>query len=218
MFGFRARNNDDVIQVSSDRAYMSLHEEGYLAIGSAYDTTITFTRPCTTTQPPMIFIRANSGSAGETTTFKCGVVGSAGNWTGFRLINGNTTQINYLYWFAAIWAPLTASGDYGMRLRDASGQVCFHSSSQLVKFSRFITHWTYLSGGAGVQTYTSGQTIAADEYALVSQCHTYTAAIYGSVSRHIGLTFDAAGVIKLTVNGGGVVDLDYFPVLLAKKS
>lgn len=140
MFGLRVTNDSGVIQVSSEKPYMSLHAEGFQAIGTAYRTTIYFSQPCTTTQPPMIFIRPERGSQGETSTFKCGVLGSPGNWTGFVLINGNTTQINYLHWFAAIWRPLTASGDYGMRIRDAAGNVCFHSSSQLIKFSRFIFH------------------------------------------------------------------------------
>lgn len=217
MFGLRVRNNNDVLQVSSERPCLSVHDEGVLAIGTAYYTVINFNQVCTTTQPPIIFVRAERGSASEQTTFKCGVVGSPGNWTGFRLVNGNTTQINYLHWFAAVWAPLTASGNYGMRVRDVNGNICFHSSSQLVKFSRFITSWTRISGDSSVSTYSSGQTLAADEYVSISQFHTSSLATYNG-AKHIGLTFDANNVIKLTANGLTLANIGYWPVLLAKKS
>jgi len=219
MFGFRARNDNGVIQVSADRPYLSLHEKGTVNIGTAYNTLINFSTPCTTVQPPLIFFRSAWTSQGEGLTLKCGVVGSPGNWTGFRLINANTTQLSISDWFAAVWSPLQAAGPFGMRVRDASGTVCFHSSSQLIKFSRFITTWTYLSGNSNISTYTSGQTLASDEYALVSQCHSHSISTRASTNMHIGVTVTAAGVIGLVTNPStGSLGLGYFPVLLAKIS
>ncbi|MDV7209883.1 hypothetical protein [Azotobacter beijerinckii] len=218
MFGLRVTNDSGVVQVSSEKPYMSLHAEGYQAIGSTYRTTITFAQPCTTTQPPIIFIRAERGSQSEQTSFKCGVTGSPGNWTGFVLINGNTTQVNYLYWFAAVWRPLTASGNYGMRIRDANGEICFHASSQLIKFSRVITEWTEIYNDGFVATFGSGIIIASDEYMMASHCHTSMVSCYGGI-QHIGVTLDADGQVMITFTGhvtnSGV---GYLPVLLTKKS
>lgn len=217
MFGFRARNDGGVIQVSADRPYLSLHAEGSLALGTAYQTVINFPTVCTTQQPPLIFVRPTWASQGENLSFKCGVIGSPGAWTGFRLVNGNTTQVSKLDWFAAVWAPLTASGSYGMRIRDPSGNVCFHSSSQLVKFSRFITSWTLKTWNTFITELVSDVTLAGDEFALVSHCHTYSVASYNG-TLHIGVSFSPTGLVGLTLNGTTVGGIDYFPVLLAKKS
>lgn len=219
MFGFRARNDGGVIQVSAEHPYLSLHADGSLALGTAYQTVINFPTVCTTQQPPLIFVKPTWASQGENLSFKCGVIGSPGNWTGFRLVNGNTTQVSSLLWFAAIWAPLTAAGDYGMRIRDANGNICFHSSSQLIKFSRFITSWTFVSWNTFVAELTSTVTLASDEYALVSHCHSYSVVSYGSTNLHIGVRISPSGVIGLTLNGNtAAAGIGYFPVLLAKKS
>ena len=219
MFGFRAKNDNGTIQLSAERPYMSLHAEGFLNVGTAYQTTITFAQPCTTTQPPMIFIRPVWASQGEDLGFKCGVIGSPGNWTGFKLVNSNTTQISQLDWFAAVWAPLTVSGNYGMRIRDANGNICFHSSSQLIKFSRFITYWTHKTSTTFYSEFVSNVTLASDEYVLVSQCHSFSVAAVMSANRHIGVSLSPAGLVGLTTNPATSTNgIGYFPMLLAKKS
>lgn len=218
-FGFRARNNGGVIQLSAERPYLSLHAEGAVNIGTAYQTVITFPTVCTTQQPPLIFVRPAWASQGEDLAFKCGVIGSPGNWTGFRLVNANTTQISILDWFAAVWAPLTAAGSYGMRIRDANGNVCFHSSSQLIKFSRFITSWTRVSWTTFIAEFKSNVILAGDEYALVSHCHSYSVVSQSSTNLHIGVSLSPTGVVGLVLNSStSSVGIGYFPVLLAKKS
>lgn len=221
MFGLSVRNDANAIQISSDSQYLTVHEEGNLAINGAYTTTVSFAQVATSQYPPLVFIRVLTASQGESTSFTARVLGVPGAWTGFVLRSGNTTQNNTLKWFAATYQPINTADTFGMKIWNEGGALCFHSGRPIIQFSRAITAWTVTSSSNQIYTYRSGKFLEANEYVMINQFITSHMAASTNGPSYFGVTVFASGEVGLTVNVGGAgpqTNLGYFPLLLAKRA
>lgn len=220
MFGLSVLNDLGSLQLSSDAQYLSEHDAGTFSFGSGtYSRTFSFAQPSTSAFPPMVFIRMETASQGETSSFIARLIGSPGNWTGFNLRSGNQSQSMTGKWFAAVYQPLPSTSDYGFRVWDENSQLIYDLNKPLVKYSRFITNWTYAGRQDIVYVYNSGVTLAADEYVMVNQFIRSHVSVSSASVSYLGITIRANSQIQLTANSSGVfTNFGYFALPIAKRS
>lgn len=222
MFGLEVINDSGVLQLSAESQYLAEHESDIFTFGSGvYSKNISFSQPVTSQYPPLIFVRIISASQGESSSYIARVLGSPGNWTGFNLRSGNTTQTTTGEWIASTYQPLPSSQQFGMRVYGASGNLIFDFSRPILKYSRVISSWTY--GGnpsSGIYVYNSGVTLASNEFVMVNQSIRSHVSASASTSSYTGITILANSEVKLTVNTGGTgpfTSFGYFAIPLAKR-
>lgn len=152
-YGLSFTNNQNTVVLDSEFSRLVIISSGRYAPTqeSNLGSLTTFTRPVTSQEPPLVFIRPDTvsgiGAAGLMY-----LTGGPGNWTGFyvRTKNVNTAQPNGRYFVAAFAAQAVSS--FGMRLWDSSGKLLFDSGTPTALFTRSFSNWTYVKS---VQTQTS---------------------------------------------------------------
>lgn len=223
MFGLSIFNDAGALQLSAESQYLAEHESANFTFGSGvYSSNITFGTSIISTYPPLIFVRIISASQNETASYIARVLGSPGNWTGFNLRSGNTTQSVTGEWIAATYQPVPSSNDFGMRIYNGSGQLLFDLTRPVLKYSRVASSWTYTGnpGGGVVYTYSSGITVQTDEFVMVNQAlRSHVSA--GEKLSFTAITFRPNGILGLTVNtpgSGPKTSWGYFAIPLCKRA
>ncbi|UXZ43619.1 hypothetical protein [Pseudomonas soli] len=142
-YGIRAFNNDVRTQIDAINRVLTVRYNGTFSIGFQGPGSgnqvqwggADFAAPITTYERPLIFLNAeNYMMVGNFY-----VLGSPGNWTGFRVKAWNDPAHGdiWLYpmiikWFCASYmTPSTPAGDYGASVRDASGNRTFVTTANL---------------------------------------------------------------------------------------
>lgn len=147
-FGLLARGDASNVQLDSDYGVLNVLAEGtYAGYGSTSGngTMITFAAPITTQSAPLIFLNPDMATvnAGRCDMSMVRPVGSAGNWTGFRVRGRNVQYPHTGKYFAAGMRP-TLSGDaYGLRLWNGGGEKTFDSGQKMARLIGPAGKWTY---------------------------------------------------------------------------
>jgi len=142
-YGIRAFNNNVKTQIDAINRVLTVRYSGNFNIGFQGPGSGTqiqwggadFSSPITTYERPLIFLNA----ANYMMVGNFYVIGSPGNWTGFRVKawNDPTHGDVWLYpmqikWYCASYmAPNTPEGEYGASVRDASGNRTFVTTANL---------------------------------------------------------------------------------------
>ncbi|WP_447775286.1 hypothetical protein [Pseudomonas chlororaphis] len=144
-YGMQFTNNGNVVTLDSEFARLVVISTGrYAPTGeNGLGSTTTFSRPVTSQEPPLVFIRPDTVNGVAGLCFMR-LIGSAGNWTGFyvRAYNVNTAQPNGRYFVAAFEAQPVAQ--YGARLWDGTGKLLFDSGTSAATFTRAFQNWSYV--------------------------------------------------------------------------
>ncbi|MDH0646231.1 hypothetical protein N5D48_05095 [Pseudomonas sp. GD03858] len=167
-YGIRAFNNDVRTQIDAINRVLTVRYNGNFNIGFQGPGSGTqipwggadFAAPVTTYERPLIFLNAeNYMMVGNFY-----VIGSPGNWTGFRIRAWNNNQAHgdvalypmQIKWFCASYmTPITPAGEYGASVRDASGNRTFVTTANLSLLNsqpasnQFIQAGSPITGGGG---------------------------------------------------------------------
>ncbi|MDM9593651.1 hypothetical protein QU617_10040 [Pseudomonas guariconensis] len=140
-YGIRARNDNNLVQIDNVNKVMSVAGSGSFQIGRRgpgdYITTGrgNFPAPITTIEEPYVFLRSDTGMM----VCKYRVLGSPGAWTGFTVdgwFGGSFANLLYtVHWMVGSATPSGAEGDYGIRIRNGSGERTFNSNDNLILLS-----------------------------------------------------------------------------------
>lgn len=177
MFGFEAINNDNSVIVSNTNSHLIFSERGTVDVrnNSVVDRpavgTATFTTPVLTIAPPKVFARLVSSRHSSMTIYTA-LIGSPGNWTGFRIYaaarGGGILPLYVVDWVCCKNFDRPTTADYGFALYDENGVEIFSSDKKLVKYSKFTKSWTVartLSGSLFYYTWTPTDIlISPDDY------------------------------------------------------
>lgn len=142
-YGIRAFNNNVRTQIDSINRVLTVRYSGNFNIGFQGPGSgnqiqwggADFASPITTHERPLIFLNADNYMM----VGNFYVIGSPGNWTGFRVKAWNDPSHGdvWLYpmlikWFCASYmTPNTPVGDYGASVRDSSGNRTFVTTANL---------------------------------------------------------------------------------------
>ena len=113
--------------------------------------TVTYPAPITSSRPPLVFAVPGPNADGIGLSFFVHL-GSAGNWTGFKVIAATMeipTPINatpnagtgWTYRVCDFYLPPSAE-KFGMRLRDGSNKLLFDNGWKLGMFRSLLQDWT----------------------------------------------------------------------------
>lgn len=166
-YGVLFKNNADTVILDSEFARLVVLEKGtWAASGGA---TVTFAKPVTTPEPPLVFVKPTSAGSGMLCF--CLVLGTSGNWTGFTF-TGVVGQASYGSWFSAAFKS-TPTARYGFRIWDGSGKLLFDSGTPCAQFTKTLTSWTYLgatqtSQGVYRLSWTAPYAINGGDYMLLN--------------------------------------------------
>lgn len=136
-FGFKAINDDSVVQVDDTYKVMQLVGQGVATPG----TSIYFPRVCRSVEPPWIFMRPLDGGWFLGLSF----IGSPGAWSGFRFhacasVTFNHSLAGRLHgrWEYAVgeWAVQASDEYYGMRLWDENGRLLWDAGVRYMKLQQ----------------------------------------------------------------------------------
>lgn len=105
---------------------------------------VMFSQPVTSQQIPLVFIRFLS----PTFIYKFGVIGSPGNWTGFRIMSwpqdSNADFGTACDYFVASATVPKSNTPIGIRIRNKNtGEIIFDSGYKLVRFQSYATTLSY---------------------------------------------------------------------------
>lgn len=141
-YGIRTLNNNIRTQIDSVNRVLSIRYSGKFTfeipsrgLNIEGDNFLTFPAPITTTERPLVFLNANDYlMVGQ---FR--VVGSPGNWTGFRVADfrdqshgpGWNQPIRISWYCASYMAIDSSDGVFGARIRDSSGKTTFNTNANL---------------------------------------------------------------------------------------
>lgn len=103
---------------------------------------ISFPFPITSLVPPIVAVQVQTFN--WTWLRMCKILGSPGNWTGFRLVSARATssypaQTTWKYRVYA--AGVTSSESYGIRVQDDFGSTLFDSGLRQLVFANLFTSW-----------------------------------------------------------------------------
>lgn len=169
-FGFKSINDGNYTQIDSELPRLCLLEKGSYS-GSGGAVTVNFVSPVATVEPPMVFIRpSTSSNAIYRTNF---LLGTSGNWTGFRITALNINTVPAGDWFVAAFASRGTS-KFGMRLFSSAGDLVYDSGAYAVAVSGVLPSWTYVGKvpsetGAIYYQWTAGRGLAAGEYYMLNE-------------------------------------------------
>ncbi len=166
--------DDNRVVVDSEFSRMStLYKGTYVANESSGSSSLTlFPAAITTQEQPLVFIRPNSVN-GIIGMSNLEILGSPGNWTGFRVrqFNLHTIQPNGR-WFVAnfVTQPIAS---YGARFWNSSGTPIFDSASPPAIFVRSSNNWTYTGNGQdgqgqSISYFSAPFNMAEDEYFMIN--------------------------------------------------
>lgn len=141
-YGIRARNDSNLVQIDNSNKAIRVASSGSFALGrrGAGDFIMsgggTFSPAITTAEEPMVFLRSDTGMM----VANYRVLGSPGAWTGFTVdgwFGGAFSSLYYtVKWMVGIpMASSSASGDYGVRIRNAQAEMTFNSNDNLILLS-----------------------------------------------------------------------------------
>lgn len=173
-----------------------LYTGRYIGNENNGDSSVTlFPAPITTQEQPLIFIRPDPAN-GIIGMSGIEVFGSAGNWTGFRVMIFNRYTVKPVgSWFAAYFGA-QAIAEYGMRLWDANSKVIFDPGTPAAQFVRSNNSWTYSGSGqtgqgVSIVFFTAPFVLGDKEYLLINNL-TMNAVTggAGSTSRQIAVTWN----------------------------
>lgn len=168
-YGFLAINDEGYVQIDTETPRLSVLSSGTYQ-GASLTVTVNFPQPITTDEPPCVFIRPSTTSSTELYG-SMEILGSAGNWTGFRIRTQNVKYLPSGKWFAAVFAP-TPSATYGMRLFDGNSKVVYDSGAAPAIVTNVVQNWSYagVAGGTLANHYywRSAHSIAEDEYVMIN--------------------------------------------------
>lgn len=145
-FGFKAVNDDRVVQIDDAYPVLQLGEFG----SGAANTDIYFSRPYRTTEPPWLFMRGGGGG------FLMGVkfIGGPGSWIGFRFHacgdvrhNHGLAGRNYGVWQFMVgeWGVHYSSDKYGLRIWGPNGQLLYDAGVRFISMKYQFQQWRYRS-------------------------------------------------------------------------
>lgn len=193
---FKAGDDDRVVLDSEFARLVVLYKGRYVGTEESGNSSSTyFPAPITTQEQPLVFIRPDS-AAGIIGMSSLQIFGSPGNWTGFRVRIFNMYTIKPVgRWFVANFVAMPLA-TYGMRLRDAIGNVIFDSGTPSAQFVRSSNTWTYAGSGTtptGLPiTYFNSQfDLSEDEYMLINNLSMGAVTIAaGTASRQIDVMWN----------------------------
>ncbi len=151
-FGIRIRGNQGQLQVSDQQPVYMVVDQGLFGpenwfyspgMGWRGRHYVQFTTAVTTQEPPLIFIKFDSGF--NTMMEICTPVGKPGAWDGFAMVlgwmseNGNYVQAYARSgaWFIASCKVQPSNQKVGIRIREAAtGSVIYDSGYPLVRFAQ----------------------------------------------------------------------------------
>jgi|GEM_PF-746543 len=168
-YGFLAINDSGYVQIDADTPRLSVLSSGTYQ-GSSSTVTVSFPQVINTQEPPCVFIRPST-SSGTELYYGMSILGSAGNWTGFRI---STRNVNFLpsgKWFAAVFAP-TASATYGLRIWNAAAARVYDSGAAPAVVTNVVQSWTYVGSVSGTLAghyyWRASYAVAEDEYVMIN--------------------------------------------------
>lgn len=168
-YGFLAINDDGYVQIDAETPRLSVLSSGAYQ-GTSKEVTVSFPQAITTQEPPCVFIRPST-TTGTELYYAMSLLGTAGNWTGFRISTGNVNFLPSGKWFAAVFAP-TAAATYGMRIWDGAGSRVYDSGAPPAVVTNVVQSWTYAGavGGtlAGHYYWRSPYDVGEDEYVMIN--------------------------------------------------
>ncbi len=173
-FGLSFKNNNDAVVLDSEFARLCVIAHGRYAPTeeSNLGSTTWFPRVITSAEPPLVFVRPDSGGAVASLS-QMRLIGTSGNWQGFymRAYSASTMQPNGRYFVAAFAAQAVAR--FGLRLFGAGGQVLFDSGTACAVFTRSFQNWSYsrsekTATGSWINYYTVPFSFPENEYLLIN--------------------------------------------------
>ncbi|WP_455923261.1 hypothetical protein [Pseudomonas putida] len=170
-FGFKSVNDSSYVQIDSDLPRLCMLEKGTYS-STSYVVNVSFVKPVTTVEPPMVFIRPATTTDGTQLYRSTTLLGSSGNWTGFQIICVNVNYSPAGSWFVAAFAS-RGTDTFGMRIFDASGAVIYDTGAAAVVVTNVLSTWTYAGKvgtptGASYYQWTAGRALAANEYYMMN--------------------------------------------------
>lgn len=172
-YGIIVANNDNYIQIDSERPRLCAVYNGTYTATDSPLVTVDFPAAITTLEPPCIFLQ-NSPDQNSLMYTGLRILGSAGSWTGFRLSAMYPDNRPTGKWFVAIFSAATQAS-YGLRIWDSAGGAVFDSGATPVIVTKASQSWTYpdrvnISVNAWAYRYnnTMVSPIVSDEYFMVN--------------------------------------------------
>lgn len=175
-YGFRAVNDFGSVTISSVYKVLVFSERGAYQVTSQYidrggEGAVSFTKAITTQEAPQVFVRVQSASH-ATLGIYISMVGSAGNWTGFRTFSaapGASPLQNFtLEYVACKFADSVQASGYGMNIYDSNGRPVFSAQDKIVRYSKFATNWTMVTDQSNYRVFTPNIDLDWDDFICVS--------------------------------------------------
>lgn len=220
-YGLTFTNNSNEVVIDSEFARLNVICSGRYAPTEEFNlgSTTNFPRVITSTEPPLVFCRPDTGGAAGLTAMQ--VIGSAGNWTGFyvRAYDDNTAQPNGRYFAATFGAQPVAS--FGLRLWDGSSSLLFDSGTPSALFVRAFQSWTYQRNeltdtGTYRNFYTIPFSFPENEYLLINTFSMKMVTGAGS-GRSVKTLWDFPNGVLYAVTDGSSNPFAFFmPAVFAK--
>jgi hypothetical protein len=171
-YGFLAVNDSGYVQIDAAKPRLSVLSSCTYQ-GSSMTVTVNFPQVITTAEPPCVFIRPST-KTGTELYYNMLILGSAGNWTGFRITTRNVSYYPSGKWFAAAFAPAAAGAadTYGVRMWDETSARVYDSSAAPAVVTNVVQSWTYVgtvSGTlAGNYYWRAAYAVGDDEYVMIN--------------------------------------------------
>jgi hypothetical protein len=139
---------------------------------SGNSSTTYFPSPITSQEQPLVFIRPDSAN-GIIGMSNLAILGSPGNWVGFkvRIYNKYTIKPNGR-WFAAGFDTSLFS-EFGVWLWDGNAKPLFDSGGPAANFVRSTNNWTYTGSGQtgqgqSINYFNAPFTMGENEYLMIN--------------------------------------------------
>jgi hypothetical protein len=137
-FGVICINENSYVQIDSEAPRLCMLTKGAYS-GSGF-AAVTFARPVTSNDPPLVFIRPDAGAV--QVPISVWFTGGAGNWTGFAM---NASRVNGVLsglYFVAAWASM-ATAKFGMRIWGPDAALIYDSGAPAVIVTFAAGNWAY---------------------------------------------------------------------------
>lgn len=203
-YGLLTRNDYGSVTISSSNKVMVFAERGTFVVSSRYSDregtgSFEFAKVIKTNEPPQIFLRVVTASYSSLTLYAT-VVGSPGNWTGFRITSAVTGTVHTysLEFVSAKFSDTRSTLEFGEEVSDETGSVVFSSSDRVVRYGKFTKEWTK-STGDEVDFYYSNVPIDSDDFISVTSIDRGVSWLI-NYNRYVGLRIWSGGAPDLRIN------------------